>query len=95
MVSNILIWNEKVGFIRINEGTGDNLSQEDEAQGYVDYIMLSFMEYDGNDLVESDGFQVMLSEMYQSKFESEKDVVKYLIDTNWISDVSYVYLYAK
>ena len=93
MVSNILIWNEKAGFIRINEGTGDNLLQEDEAQGYVDYIILSFMEYDGDNLVESDGAQVMLYEMYQSKFKSEKDVVKYLIETNWIPNDDYIYLY--
>jgi hypothetical protein len=95
MVSNLLIWNEKVGFIRINEGTGDNLLPEDETQGYVDYIMLDFMEYDGMDLVEKDGAQVMLEELYQEKFENETEVVQYLIDTNWIPNVDYVYLYAE
>lgn len=95
MVSNILIWNEKVGFIRINEGTGDNLLLEDEEEGYVDYIMLDFMEYDGMDLIETDGGQVMLSEMYQEKFENEAEVVQYLIDADWIPDVDYVYLFAE
>lgn len=91
--SNILIWNEKVGFIKINEGSGDNLFDEDE--GYVDYIMLDFFEYDGYDFTETDGAQVMLTEMYQEKFESVTEVVRYLIDCDWIPDVEYVYLYMK
>lgn len=95
MVGNILVWNERVGFVRINEGTGDNLLPEDEANGYVDYIMLDFMEYDGMELIETDGAQAMLTELYQEKFESETEVVQYLIDTDWIPDVDYVYLYAE
>ncbi len=95
MVGNILIWNERIGFVRINEGTGDNLLSEDEANGYVDYIMLDFMDYDGMELIETDGAQVMLTELYQEKFESETEVVQYLIDTDWIPDVDYTYLYAE
>lgn len=95
MVSNILIWNERVGFVRINEGTGDNLLSEDEANGYVDYIMIDFITYDGNDFIEEDGAQAMLTEMYQDKFENEEEVVQYLIDTDWIPDEDYTYLYAE
>ena len=47
------------------------------------------------ELIETDGAQVMLTEMYQKKFESETEVVQYLIDTDWIPDVDYVYLYAE
>lgn len=97
MVSNILIWNKEIGFIRINEGSGDNLSHEDEQQGYVDYIMLEFMQYDGMEINETDGAQIMLKELYQEKFKdyNEADVVQYLIDTEWIPDADYYYLYAK
>lgn len=95
MVSNILIWNREIGFIRINEGSGDNLSQEDEQQGYVDYIMLEFMQYDGIEINETDGAQIMLKELYQEKFEDEADVVQYLIDTEWIPGADYYYLYAE
>ena len=91
--SNILIWSEKTGFIKINEGSGDNLYPEDEAEGYVDYIMLDFIEYDGNNFIETDGAQVMLTEMYQEKFKSETEVVYYLIDCGWIPDLAYVYLH--
>lgn len=93
--SNILIWNEQVGFIKINEGSGDNLHYEDEVQGYVDYIMLDFIECDGYDFTEVDGAQVMLTEMYQEKFESPEEVVQYLIDCDWIHDVEYIYLCGK
>jgi hypothetical protein len=91
--SNILIWNEQVGFIKINEGEGSNLFPEDEAQGYVDYIMMDFIEYDGYDFTETEGAQVMLTEMYQDKFESPEEVVKYLIDCGWIPDFEYAYLH--
>ena len=95
MASNILIWNEKCGFFRFNEGSGDNLSTEDEKQGYVDYIMLDRLSYDGMDLVEEDGIQIMLTEYYQEKFENEAEVVQFLIDDGWIPDVEYLYLYAE
>lgn len=91
--SNILLWHKDIGYVRINEGTGDNLLEEDTEKGYVDYIMLDFLEYDGLNFSESEGAQVMLTELFQSKFESETEVVKYLIDTNWIPDVEYTYLY--
>ena len=38
MQSEILIWSNETEFIRINEGTGDNLLREDQEEGYVDYI---------------------------------------------------------
>lgn len=98
-VSNILIWHENVGFIRINEGNGSNLLDEDEAEGYVDYIMIDGMEYDGYDFTESDDVienaQVMLTEMYQDKFNTPMEVVRHLVDTNWIPDEEYTILYAE
>lgn len=95
MESNILIWNERVGFIKINEGSGDNLHDEDEAEGYVDYIMIDFIEYDGYDFTETDGAQVMLTQLYQEKFEDTDEVIQYLIDGGWIPGVDYEYLYLK
>ena len=91
--SNILIWNKDTGFLRINEGTCDNLFPEDIAQGCVDYIMLDHMEFDGMELIESDGIQILLTELYQSKFHSTKDVIQYLIDKEWIANCNYIILY--
>lgn len=93
--SNILIWEPDFGFFKINEGNGSNLLEEDEAAGYVDYIMYEAMEYNGYDFTEIDGGQVMLDELYQEKFENEADVVQHLIDSDFIPDAEYAYLYAK
>ena len=95
MFSNILIWNKDVGFIKINEGTGDNLLKEDIKEGYVDYIMIDFVEYDGDEFEAMDGGQVMLTELYQEKFKSIEDVVDYLIASDEIPDAVYTVLYAK
>lgn len=36
----VLVWAvEKKEFLKITEGTGDNLSAEDRAEGYCDYVM--------------------------------------------------------
>ena len=43
MQSDILIWNKDVGFVKINEGTGDNLLYEDKQEGYIDYINYDFL----------------------------------------------------
>ena len=93
--SNILIWNEEVGFVRINEGNGSNLFEEDEEAGYVDYIMLDFLTYNGYELIENDGSQVMLYEMYQDKFNSVEEVIQHMIDYNWIPNTKYTVLYAE
>lgn len=94
MVSNILLWNKKIGFIRINEGSGDNLTEEDIKEGYKDYIMLDFIDYDGYDFNEFDGGQIMLNALYQDMFEDEQEVVNYLIGNNEIPNEEYYYLYA-
>ena len=97
VASNILIWNKDVGFIRIAEGTGDNLLPEDIDEGYVDYILIDGYKYDGTELVEDyyvvDGGQALLTELYQNKFSNTHEVIKYLIDEDWIPDASYTILY--
>ena len=93
--SEILLWSNSTGFIRISEGSGVNLSSEDEENGYVDYIMLDYMMYDGKELAETDGAQVMLTQLYQEQFHTTKDVVNHLIKYNWIPNVNYTKLYAK
>lgn len=65
--------------IRISEGTGDNLLDEDIEAGYVDYIY-----YDqhalGIDFPEVDGGQVMLTEPFQQKFSCTKDAIPHVLD---------------
>lgn len=91
--SEILIYNKEEGFYRINEGTGDNLLDEDKEDGYVDYMMVDKLIYNGNNFNEDDGYQIMLTISYQDMFDSTEDVVKHLIQCCWISNVEWIVLY--
>ena len=53
-------------YIHVTEGTGQNLLDEDEAEGYVDYIYYTIFDSltDINNDEESDGGQIMLKELY-------------------------------
>lgn len=46
------------------EGTGDNLTIEDEEAGYKDYIMTNIYKRDGYEFEEKDGGQLLLTELY-------------------------------
>ena len=65
--------------IRIDEGSGDNLTDDDIAQGYVDYIYYEVYNVQ-QDLPEVDGGIVMLTELFQNKFKSVKDAIPAVLD---------------
>ena len=65
--------------IRIDEGSGDNLTDDDIAQGYVDYIYYEVYNVQ-QDLPEVDGGMIMLTEWFQGKFESTKEAIPAVLD---------------
>ena len=65
--------------IRIDEGSGDNLTDDDIAQGYVDYIYYEVYNVQQN-LPEVDGGMIMLTELFQNKFKSVKDAIPAVLD---------------
>ena len=65
--------------IRIDEGSGDNLTNDDIDQGYVDYIYYEVYNVQQN-LPEVDGGMVMLTELFQNKFKSVKDAIPTVLD---------------
>ena len=72
--------NQKDGeeiLVEIAEGTGVNLLEEDEANGYVDYIYYTVYTYKKGEFVEDDGGIVLLTEPY-SKLSVEQIVEKVL-----------------
>lgn len=81
-----------MGFVRISEGTGDNLLPEDRKNGYIDYINYEFLEYDSGELIESGGGMILLKEYYQDMFDSVNNLVKFLIHEEEIPDVNYLCL---
>ena len=65
--------------IRIDEGSGDNLTNDDIDQGYIDYIYYEVYNVQQN-LPEVDGGIVMLTELFQNKFKSVKDAIPLVLD---------------
>ena len=65
--------------IRISDGSGDNLSEEDMAEGYVDYIY--YEQYSREiDFPEVDGGMIMLTELFQDKYKSTKECIPAVLD---------------
>ena len=65
--------------IRISEGTGDNLTDEDIDAGYVDYIYYDQHNLEPN-LPETDGGMIMLTELFQDKFKSTKEAIPNVLE---------------
>lgn len=74
----LIITKDTEKLITIVEGTGDNLLAEDEAEGFVDYVMTSIYEVDGEDINLKDSGQ-MLSKTPIEDLE-EDELVKRVLD---------------
>lgn len=65
--------------LRVSEGNGTNLLEEDEAQGYVDYIYYDQYDLD-TEMTNCDGGQVMLTELFRDKFKSTLGAIPAALD---------------
>ena len=74
----LIITKDTEKLITIVEGTGDNLTDEDIKDGYIDYVMTSIYKVDGEDIVLEDGGQ-MLSRTPIKDLE-EEDLVNRVLD---------------
>lgn len=87
----LIITKDTEKLITIVEGTGDNLTDEDIKDGYVDYVMTSIYNVDGEDITLEDGGQ-MLSQTPIEDLE-EDELVKRVLDywglgeEDWIKGV--------
>ena len=64
----------KKQIIRISEGSGDNLTDDDLDQGYVDYIYYETHSLE-QDLPEVDGGMIMLKQLFKQKYNSAKESI--------------------
>lgn len=71
--------------IKIAEGSGDNLLDEDIEAGYVDYIYYDKFVMDPH-MREVDGGMVMLTELFQEKFKCTADAIPSVLDMSYGSD---------
>lgn len=73
----LIITKDTEKLITIVEGAGDNLTNEDIKDGYVDYVMTSIYRVDGEDIVLEDAGQ-MLSQTPIADLEEEELVERVL-----------------
>ena len=70
---------EKKQIVKIAEGTGDNLLDEDIEEGYVDYIYYSI--YDPfDDFEEVDGGDMMTTELVREKYTSLTEAITDILE---------------
>lgn len=87
----LIITKDTEKLITIVAGTGDNLLPEDETEGFVDYVMTSIYEVDGEDINLIDSGQ-MLSKTFIEDLE-EDELVRRVLDywglgeEDWIKGV--------
>lgn len=74
----LIITKDTEKLITIVEGTGDNLTEEDIEDGYIDYVMTSVYRVEGEDIVLEDGGQ-MLSQTPIEDLE-EDELVRRVLD---------------
>lgn len=55
----LIITKDTEMLITIVNGTGDNLTAQDEADGFVDYVMTSIYDVDGEDIKLRDSGQML------------------------------------
>ena len=87
MENSIVLWNEEIGYIRVDAAEGYNRVSEDT-------IMIEFLNYDGFEIFEhdeTDNLFVKLTKSYQDQFHTVEELIQYLIDYEWIPDVEYKY----
>lgn len=78
--------------VRVAEGNGMNLLDEDEAEGYADYIYYDQHELSSG-MPECDGGQVMLTELFRDKFSSTEEAIPAVLDMAYGNkDLKYVIL---
>lgn len=86
---NIIIYVPKWGtFLRVSEGTGDNLTSEDIEEGYKDYYM--WCEYrmtDDGDLLEEDGGMGLCEELLAYTCKNEEDMLRLCLE-RWFAPLN-------
>ena len=78
--------------VRIAEGTGVNLLDEDMDEGYVDYIYYDQYELD-TQMENVDGGQIMMTELFRDKYKYTEECIADVLDFAYgNSELEYIIL---
>lgn len=87
----LIITKDTEKLITIQEGTGDNLTNEDIEHGYIDYVMTSIYHVEGENIVLEDSGQMLSRPLIKDLEEDElvRRVLDYweLGEEDWIKGV--------
>lgn len=72
--------------VRISEGIGDNLLEDDLDQGYVDYVYYEQYEL-SQDMSEIDGGQIMLKNMLRDQYQCMTDCIPDVLEMAYGSNM--------
>ena len=74
---NMIYKSEPNWYVSVSEGDGTNLDEDDEAEGFIDYIYYTIMTRKSKEekFEEEDGGMILLKHYYQD-FENEEEVAK-------------------
>lgn len=84
----LIITKDTEKLITIVEGTGDNLTDDDIKDGYIDYVMTSVYRVEGEEIVLEDGGQ-MLSQTPIADLE-EEELIRRVLDYWELGDEDYI-----
>ena len=84
----LIITKDTEKLITIVEGTGDNLTEEDLKDGFVDYVMTSIYRVEDDEIMLEDGGQ-MLSMTPIAELE-EEELVKRVLDYWGLGDEDWI-----
>ena len=92
-MSNMLLYigEPEYKLVAAQEGCGDNLTKEDEAEGYKDYWLASIYSWDGEQIELLDSAQILTKTLIpdMDDYEKAESIVKYFTDDK---DVNYTIL---
>lgn len=87
----LIITKDTEKLITIVEGAGDNLTDEDIKDGFVDYVMTSIYRVDGEDIVLEDSGQMLSKTPIEDLEEDElvRRVLDYWVlgEEDWLKGV--------
>ena len=82
----IVLTKDVCNYVLLEEGTGDNLNDDDIKDGYVDYVNYSFGHFEENTFIDVDGGMLLRKTLIRDSNEGLVSVIQDFIKTEYLDD---------
>ena len=82
----IILTKDVCNYVLLEEGTGDNLNDDDIKDGYVDYVNYSFGHFEENTFIDVDGGMLLRKTLIRDSNEGLVSVIQDFIKTEYLDD---------